>query len=449
MSTRIIIILSLILLITACSSNVENTIKAPVVTPEPSKIDPTPKPNPAPALNLAPKSNIESEDNFTCPLVYEEYRINLLHGNNEKSEFTIYFSQSKCVLAGFILNSSNPDLPSIDTTILGKLGYENDIEFMLTNGALEIMFTGYHYESNKDNDGYQNIFSGEFEVVQNTDSLSLFASSKIGEWQSESNRSIVLADISAHEKQIKAIEEQIAKGNYNSDISTYEIALAKQKETEEKRLAKTRNSIELEADAIARNEEKKKAQAKVKIPTTFGSLDLGNTSSASKLFDIIKAGNNLELINKSGGIFHGLEYEEGTVSYVKDGDTIVLTDGREIRYLGVDTRERGQCYYNEATNANKLMVMTLDYNSGWVGKKVRLYKGTVDKGPYKRYLRYVTYITVYPVTEWFVNNDLIRWGYGINRTDYKDQQLPHIYQTFVNSENQARANLEGLWGACR
>ena len=36
MSTRIIIILSLILLITACSSNVENTIKAPVDTSEPS-----------------------------------------------------------------------------------------------------------------------------------------------------------------------------------------------------------------------------------------------------------------------------------------------------------------------------------------------------------------------------------------------------------------------------
>ena len=36
MSTRVIVILALILLITACSSNVENTIKAPVVTPEPS-----------------------------------------------------------------------------------------------------------------------------------------------------------------------------------------------------------------------------------------------------------------------------------------------------------------------------------------------------------------------------------------------------------------------------
>ena len=36
MSTRVIVILALILLITACSSNVENTIKAPVDTLEPS-----------------------------------------------------------------------------------------------------------------------------------------------------------------------------------------------------------------------------------------------------------------------------------------------------------------------------------------------------------------------------------------------------------------------------
>ena len=43
-----------------------------------------------------------------------------------------------------------------------------------------------------------------------------------------------------------------------------------------------------------------------------------------------------------------------------------------------------------------------------VGKKIRLYKGTVVKDSYNRYLRYVTYITVNPITEWFVNDMLIK-----------------------------------------
>ena len=164
-----------------------------------------------------------------------------------------------------------------------------------------------------------------------------------------------------------------------------------------------------------------------------------------------------KLINKSGGIFHGLEYEEGTVARVIDGDTIDLEDGRRIRYLGVDTRERGECYYNEAKKVNENFVKVN-------GLKIRMYKGFVDpyiknadQDRYGRYLRYITTptgasispIPNYSTIQLFVNDDLIRMGYGINRTDYKDQQLPHIYQIFVNSENQAKANLEGLWGACR
>ncbi len=37
----------------------------------------------------------------------------------------------------------------------------------------------------------------------------------------------------------------------------------------------------------------------------------------------------------------------GIVTYVVDGDTIDV-DGRRVRFIGVDTPERGQCGYREA-----------------------------------------------------------------------------------------------------
>jgi micrococcal nuclease len=45
-----------------------------------------------------------------------------------------------------------------------------------------------------------------------------------------------------------------------------------------------------------------------------------------------------------------------TVSYVYDGDTIMLADGRRIRYIGVDTPERDEPFYQEATELNRRLV---------------------------------------------------------------------------------------------
>jgi micrococcal nuclease len=45
-----------------------------------------------------------------------------------------------------------------------------------------------------------------------------------------------------------------------------------------------------------------------------------------------------------------------TVAKVVDGDTIELTDGRRVRYIGINTPERDQPYYKEATEANRQLV---------------------------------------------------------------------------------------------
>jgi hypothetical protein len=69
------------------------------------------------------------------------------------------------------------------------------------------------------------------------------------------------------------------------------------------------------------------------------------------------------------------------VTQVIDGDTIVIDTGERIRFIGIDTPERGHCGYNEATANMRNMVY---------GKAVILTPGArddVDK--YGRLLRYV------------------------------------------------------------
>ena len=69
------------------------------------------------------------------------------------------------------------------------------------------------------------------------------------------------------------------------------------------------------------------------------------------------------------------------VDYVVDGDTIRLDSGKYVRFIGIDTPEKGQCGYRKAKRR-------LD---GWIGSKARLSnpKSVQDKDKYDRLLRYV------------------------------------------------------------
>tara|TARA_B100001123_G_scaffold314905_1_gene352458 strand:+ start:3433 stop:4320 length:888 start_codon:yes stop_codon:yes gene_type:complete len=149
--------------------------------------------------------------------------------------------------------------------------------------------------------------------------------------------------------------------------------------------------------------------------------------------------------NLTEGLFRDIEYEDGEVLRVIDGDTIELTDGRKIRYLGVDTPEKNECFHHQASLKNTLLVMTGNYNRP---NKVRLYKGKVDKDRYGRYLRYVT--AMGPGEEILVNDYLIKWGYGLNVSHkYSDQQLSNIKSLFAESEKDAKGSRVGLWENCR
>jgi micrococcal nuclease len=72
--------------------------------------------------------------------------------------------------------------------------------------------------------------------------------------------------------------------------------------------------------------------------------------------------------------------ESGRVQKVFDGDTVLLSDGRKVRYLGINTPEQGEPFYLEAKRLNKSLVL---------GKDVRLEFDKKRKDKYGRILAYV------------------------------------------------------------
>jgi micrococcal nuclease len=92
--------------------------------------------------------------------------------------------------------------------------------------------------------------------------------------------------------------------------------------------------------------------------------------------------------------------ETATVTRVIDGDTIeVRIDGREerVRYVGVNTPERNEVCYDEATTANANMV---------AGQTVRLVRDQTNRDRFDRLLRYIY------VGDLLVNAQLVARGYA-------------------------------------
>ncbi len=119
--------------------------------------------------------------------------------------------------------------------------------------------------------------------------------------------------------------------------------------------------------------------------------------------------------------------DESLVVRVIDGDTVELADGSRVRYLCIDTPERGEPFYAEASERNRELVD---------GKGVRLEPGVEDIDKYGRLLRYVY------VDDVFVNAELVSGGYA--RTLIFDEDEPHA-ELLRQLEAEAKAANRGLW----
>ncbi|OGF66854.1 MAG: hypothetical protein A2Y62_21855 [Candidatus Fischerbacteria bacterium RBG_13_37_8] len=106
---------------------------------------------------------------------------------------------------------------------------------------------------------------------------------------------------------------------------------------------------------------------------------------------------------------HSEEEEKSYVIKIIDGDTIKLKGNKTVRYLGINTPERDEYYYNEAKSFNKKMVE---------GKQVTLRFDAVKYDDYNRILAYV-----YTPDGKCVNIEMLKNGYAF--------MYPHPFETLL------------------
>ena len=133
---------------------------------------------------------------------------------------------------------------------------------------------------------------------------------------------------------------------------------------------------------------------------------------------------------------NGSQYEEAIVLEVIDGDTILLEDGRVIRYIGIDAPEINSPYTEEECFGPEATVL----NAAFVeGQTVELSKGLDDKDQYDRYLRYVY------VDGIFINAQMISEGAA-----YASRYGPEkrFHQVFTQLEQYSKLKNRGMWDVC-
>lgn len=130
------------------------------------------------------------------------------------------------------------------------------------------------------------------------------------------------------------------------------------------------------------------------------------------------------------------EPDEYIVSEVIDGDTIRVSTGDTIRYIGIDTPETKhpqvgiECFGPEAGRFNEQLVL---------GKAVRLERDVSDTDRYGRLLRYVW------LDGKMVNQLLVSEGYAEARAYPPDTKYQ---ERFEQAETEAKENGLGIWGYC-
>lgn len=126
--------------------------------------------------------------------------------------------------------------------------------------------------------------------------------------------------------------------------------------------------------------------------------------------------------------------QEVKVRWVNDGDTIVLADGRHVRYIGINTPEiehehqKAEPYGYQAKKYNEKLVFS---------KTVRL---QFDKERYDRFGRLLAYVFLPDGT--FINQAMVAQGYA-----YLLPQKPNIKyaKILLQTQRDAMSAKKGMW----
>jgi micrococcal nuclease len=129
-----------------------------------------------------------------------------------------------------------------------------------------------------------------------------------------------------------------------------------------------------------------------------------------------------------------LVQEWNKVKWVNDGDTIVLTDGRHVRYIGINAPEIA----HDNHKAEVFGYAAKKYNQSLLrSKKVRL---EFDKEKHDRYGRLLAYIFLLDGT--FINKKMIEKGYA-----YVLHRRPNVKydEVLLKAQRDAMSAKQGMW----
>lgn len=123
----------------------------------------------------------------------------------------------------------------------------------------------------------------------------------------------------------------------------------------------------------------------------------------------------------------GDSIKEVGVAKVLDGDTIETSLGERVRYIGINSPEKGEAFSSQATEFNKALVL---------GKNVSLEFDIQAKDRYGRTLAYVF------VDNALVNIEILKKGLAVLQT-----VGPNVkYQdSFVKAQKEAYEKCFGIW----
>ncbi len=116
-----------------------------------------------------------------------------------------------------------------------------------------------------------------------------------------------------------------------------------------------------------------------------------------------------------------------TVTHIVDGDTFDIASGERIRMIGIDTPERGEYFYKEASTRLEELIG---------GKEVILIKDVSETDRYGRLLRHVYYNGVW------INKQMIDEGFAKLATFPPD--VAHV-EIFEQAQQKARDAGVGMW----
>jgi micrococcal nuclease len=123
-----------------------------------------------------------------------------------------------------------------------------------------------------------------------------------------------------------------------------------------------------------------------------------------------------------------------TAKWVADGDTIILTDGRHVRYIGIDTPEIDHKNHRAEPMGHEARTMNRELVDGW---RLRL---VYDREKTDRYGRTLAY--VYRSDGLFVNAELLRRGYA-----HVLYRFPNTseHEILLSAQRHAMVHGRGIW----